>query len=313
MAKKKSKNQKHYNKSYKKIAFVVVLILIIIMFINLKNKTIKTYYEDTQIVLNNENITQKLQEPIIQDNSKIYMSIEDIKQFIDKTVYIEDQTGWVITTSSKKLAALKKEEEHILINGSKMQVKDVIIEKEGKMYILISELENVYDYDLEYIPNSNIVTIDYLNKKCVKAYAKKNINIKEKKQVFSKAIDKVNKGNWLYIIEQENSYVKVKTQNGIIGYVKKGTLNNFVNQRDDFEEKKEIIKPDNVLEYDITKEDISSFEKRINLINKILQETIKNDKMYVKIINNKDSNFEFERLKIEAPPMLQECGITVEI
>lgn len=311
--KEKKHNKKHYNKSYKKIAFVIVLILIVILIINLKNMPQKTNYENTQIILNNENITSNLQEDIIRQDGKIYMSFNDIQNFLDKTIYQEDKTGLIITTSNKKIATLKPNEENITINGSIQKTKNVLIEKNEKKYIAISELENVYDYDFDYISSTNIVTIDNLNKKCIKTYAKQNIKIKEQNKKFSPIIDKVKKGNWLIYISEENGIAKVRTQNGFIGYVKSSLLDHFVTEREDFNEEANKSLNKEKLEYNLNKKDISTFEKRLDIINLILQEAIKNDKMYIKIIYNETNNFEFERFKIEVQPILQECGIMVEI
>lgn len=311
--KEKKNKKKHNNKSYKKIAFVVMLILVIVIIINLKNTAKKISYENTQIILNNENITSKLQDDIIIENEKIYMSFNDIQNFLDKTIYEEKETGLIITTTNKKIATFKQDDENITINGSNQKVKNALIQKDGKNYIAISELENVYNYDFDYISNSNVVTIDNLNKKCIKAYANKNIKIKEENKTFSSMIEKVKKGNWLIYISEENGVAKVRTQNGTIGYVKVSSLDNFVTERDDFDEETNYSSNKETLEYDITKKDLKTYKKRLDIINLILQEAIKNDKMYVKIIYNGEVNFEFERFKIEILPILQECGITVEI
>ena len=129
----------------------------------------------------------------------------------------------------------------------------------------------------------------------------------------SKTIDKVQKGKWLVYISEENGIAKVRTQNGKIGYVKKNLLDNFVTEREDFNVKDEENKSDETLEYDITKKDITTFEKRKEIINLILQETIKNDKMYVTVIYKGNNNDEYERFKIESVPVLRECGIKVNI
>lgn len=319
MAKKNSKHTKKINhkkgnnKSYKTIAFVVVFIIIIVIIINLKNAPKKLSYENIQIILNNDNITAKLQDEIMVEDEKVYMSFHDVGQFLDKTIYQEEGTGLIITTSNKKIATIKKDADNITINGANQKVKDMLIEKDEKIYIAISQLENVYDYECNYIADSNVVTIDNLNKKFIKTYAKKKIKIKEENKMFSKVIDKVEKGNWLIYISEEKGIAKVRTQNGAIGYVKKSLLDNFITEREDFIEATNTSSEEKVLEYDITKKDISNFEKRSNIINLILQEAIKSDKMYVKIIYNGTNNSEFERFKIEIVPVLQECGIKINI
>ena len=308
---KNNKKRKHNNKGYKKIVFAIVLILILIIVI--RNKPIKKNNEITQIVLNNENITNKLVSPIIFENNQIYMSYEDIKQFFDETLYTEEDTGCIITTSDRKLAIIKKDDQTMRVNNSNVDVKNIIIEQDSKIYIAISELTIVYNFEIEKIEKTNIITIDMLNKKSVKAYANKNIKIKEDKGVISKAIDEVKKGNWLFFINDENGYAKVRTQDGIIGYVKDKYLSNYINVREDLEIEDKNFKEENSINRDITNDDISTYEKRQKIIDLILHEAIKNDKMYVQISYNGEANIFYERFKIEVVPILKECGIEIKI
>ena len=162
------------------------------------------------------------------------------------------------------------------------------------------------------IKKTNIITIDSLNKKSTKAYAKKNLKVKKENNALSANIDVIKKGSWLYFIKEENDYAKIRTQNGVLGYVKKKSLANFVNERDDFIEEVKEFSKENALKQDISKEDLTTFEKRKKIINIILQEAIKNGNMYVQIIYTGESNFEYERFKIEVIPVLRECGITVK-
>lgn len=311
MAKNSSKHKKKSNnKSYKKIAFIIAFIFIIIIGIKINKKEEKS--NKMQVIINNENITEDLQDEIKQENDQIYMSFEDIQKFIDSTIYKESETDLIITTSPKKVVTLKKDDENVKINGATQKIKDAVIEENGKDYIAISELENVYDYEFKYTEASNTITIDSLNKKLVKAYVTKNVKIKETNRENSKTVDKVKKGNWLIYISEENKMAKVRTQNGKIGYVKKKYLDNFITEREDIkEENSENTGVEKQLEYDITKENISTFEKRENVINRILQEAIKNDKIYLKILYNGTDESNYDRFKIEIVPVLKECGIKV--
>ena len=308
---KNNKKRKHNNKGYKKIVFAIVLILILIIVI--RNKPIKKNNEITQLVLNNKNITKELLDPIIIENNQIYMSYEDIKQFFDETLYTEEDTGCIITTSDRKLAIIKKDDQTMRVNNSNVDVKNIIIEQDSKIYIAISELTIVYNFEIEKIEKTNIITIDMLNKKSVKAYANKNIKIKEDKSIVSKSIDDVKKGNWLFFIDEEDGYAKVRTQDGIIGYVKKKYLSNFINVREDLKIENKNFEEENSINRDITNDDISTYEKRQKIIDLILHEAIKNDKMYVQISYNGEENIFYERFKIEVVPILKECGIEVKI
>ena len=99
---------------------------------------------------------------------------------------------------------------------------------------------------------------------------------------------------------------KIRTQNGKIGYMKKKYLNNFIVEREYMSN--EQLEPEGTwLEYDIQNEDISTFEKRLKIINTIWTKAVNQDIMKVKI-NNHNKN-EMERFKIEVIPFLKESGI----
>ena len=304
------RNKKHNNKGYRRIAFVIVFILLFLVVI--KNKPIKNNYTNIQVILNNENITEKIESPIIIENEQIYMGYNDIKNFLDESLYTENETNLIITASDKKIAAINPQNQTLEINGSNIEVKNIYLERDGKKYIAVSELKNVYNYEITNIKKTNIITIDSLNKKSTKAYAKKNLKVKKENNALSANIDVIKKGSWLYFINEENDYAKIRTQNGVLGYVKKKSLANFVNERDDFIEEVKEFSEENALKQDISNEDLTTFEKRKKIINIMLQEAIKNGNMYVQIIYTGESNFEYERFKIEVIPVLRECGITIK-
>lgn len=308
---KSKQTKKHYNKSNNKIAFIVVLIFIIALFMSFKAQVRPILYQDIQIILNNENITNNMSYKAINENNKIYMNVEDVKKFLDNTLYYEEESETYITTSSKKLATLKENSESITINGSTLKEESTVIEKDGQKYIAISEMKNVYDYEFEFIAESNVVTIDNLNKKKVKANLKKATKLKEEMGALSKSIGKLKKGEEVICITTAGDKTKIRTQNGVIGYVKSKLLVDIETIREDFIDKSEEKLSDQYLEYDLKDKDISTFEKRQNIINLILQQAIKNGKMYIKLIYNKDKTNDFERFKIEAKPMLEECGVTL--
>lgn len=306
------KNKKHYNKAIKLIVFIIVLILIFFR-ISIKSRIEIIKYEKIQLIFNNENITDRLKnELIIQSNNQVYMSLEDIKENIDKTIYVEEETGTIITTANKKVATMNENNKtSITINGSNKSIDNPVIKINEKTYIAISEMENVYNYECNNISEKNIVTLDSLDKKLVKADIKKTSFLKKENKNNSKSIEKLKKGTSLILIEEEKNLSKVRTQNGNIGYIKTNNLENIVKLRDENKEEKNNNIENYEFEYDLTNKDITTFKKREEIINSILQEMIKNDKINVKIKNEKENDFNLERFKIESVPILEECGIKV--
>ena len=313
MSETKTKITTKNNKGLNKIALIIVFILIIIIILKLSLSVNNKKYSKTQIILNNNNITAELKDDIILKDKKIYMSFEDIKNTLDTTIYQEEETNLIITSSEYKVASLNPDnKETITINGANQEGKDSVINENEKTYINISDLESVYNCEIKYIETTNIVTIDNLNKKLVKATVKNNVKVKEKNKLFSKTIEKLKKDDEVIYICDEEEKAKIRTKNGNIGYINKKSLDNFINEREDFENINTKTS-EKQLEYDITGKDLTSFKKREEVINLILQEAIENDNMYVKVLYNGEKDFYFERFKIEVIAILKECGITIDI
>ena len=305
-----NKKRKKSIKKYKVIFAVVFMIVIVLIIKNSKVKEDSIFNSKTQIILDNENITNNLKESLILDDKKIYLSVEDIKKFFDESIYKEDSTNTLITIGNNKVVALKENTNTVLVNGSTIQENNVFINKDGIDYLSISYLATIYNYDLNYIEKTNILVLDSLNKKSEKATIKKKTKLKEYSKFFSRTIITIPKGEEINIIYEQENIAKVRTNDGLIGYIELKKLENKVVEREDFVIENKNISNGNIKEIDITNKDISTFEKRENVINEILQNSVKNSTLNIKIIYLSENSFEFERFKKESVPVLLECGIT---
>ena len=305
-----NKKRKKSIKKYKVIFAVVFMIVIVLIIKNSKVKEDSIFNSKTQIILDNENITNNLKESLILDDKKIYLSVEDIKKFFDESIYKEDSTNTLITIGNNKVVALTENTNTVLVNGSTIQENNVFINKDGIDYLSISYLATIYNYDLNYIEKTNILVLDSLNKKSEKATIKKKTKLKEYSKFFSRTIITIPKGEEINIIYEQENIAKVRTNDGLIGYIELKKLENKVVEREDFVIENKNISNGNIKEIDITNKDISTFEKRENVINEILQNSVKNSTLNIKIIYLSENSFEFERFKKESVPVLLECGIT---
>ena len=301
--------KKKNNKNIKKI-FIIIIFLFIIIIIGSRIKNTNKNSETYSVIINNQEIA--LQNDIIMQNDVIYMSLDDIKNSIDKNIYVEN-SDTIITSGDKKVIKLQIDNSDVQINGAKVTIDGQAFKTENNViYIPISELENVYDIDFQYIENTKNIIIDYYSDKLEKAYVKKNVNVKSEAKTFGKKLEKIKKGNWVIFVSEENGWAKVRTQDGILGFIKKKYLTNFVTERDDFN----IELSNDISEYlesDIIKKDLSTYENRINVIEDVMQKAVLKKYKKVKFIyNNDEQNEGYDRFKIEAVPVFKECGISVE-
>jgi spore germination protein YaaH len=233
------------------IIIAIALIAIVLIFTFAKNFTKDENEGKIALIINNKDVTARLKKDIfIDEQGIIYLSKEDIANFFDEYIYLEEETNQIITTYGTKVAALSLEQNKMTINGSTTNILKTVIEKDETYYMPFSEMNDIYNVEIKYIEKTNTITVDSLDKEQIKYTASKNISIKSKTTAISKTLDKVKKGEKvIYISSTEKGWAKVRTENGIIGYVKENKLTNKITVREDMEENKENQKISLVWDY----------------------------------------------------------------
>ena len=234
------------NKKGKIIKIIVLIVVIILMALLVWFKAPDYYVKEvkgkTNLVINNNNVTSKMKDDVYVDNKGvIYLSINDVKNYFDKYINYDESSNRLITTSDTKTATLIKDKKNIDINGATVSIASTVIEKDGKIYIPFSELaQNVYNVEIEHKESTDRVVIDSLDRELKKADSKKNVKVKYKAKKFSKTLAKVKQGEKIVVISQDEKWSKIRTENGIVGYVKNKTIANLTYVRENMEETKQI-------------------------------------------------------------------------
>ena len=226
----------------KRIITVFILLLITVFILIKAENYIREETEDEiNLIINNNNVTARLKNNVKIENGIIYLSIDDVKNFFDKYIYIEDEINEVVTTYDKKIASVGFEVNRLIINGSTTKINACALKDNETVYLPISEMTDVYNMEIANIENKKIITIDSLNREQIKAYTKSNVSVKWKKDIFSKTVDKVKKGDIVIAIsDDESGWTKIRTANGEIGYVKSNKLTNFTTVREEWGQEKQI-------------------------------------------------------------------------
>ena len=230
-----------------KRVLIVVLVLIAIILILLKAQDFMKEKTDDSIslIINNTNVTQRLKYDVKIENNNIYVSMDDIKNFFDKYIYIEDEINEIVTTYNDKIASIGFEANKLTLNGSTKKINAHAIKENDVVYIPISEMTDVYNIEINNIESTKVITIDSLEREQLKATTKSKLSIKSKRESFSRTVDKVEDNASLIVIKNngvtsEKGWTKVRTANGKIGYVKTNKLNEITTARQAVEKKKQI-------------------------------------------------------------------------
>ena len=219
---------------------IISIILIGVIAYNINNYIILDKNKNINLVINNKNVTSNLKKEIIIEDDNIYLSKQDLENFFDKYIYEDTENDNIVTTYHNKIASISLEENKININGSNKETYAHAENRDGIIYIPITELEDVYGIEIKYIENSKVLTIDSTSKEQKKAIITKNVAVKSSTKFIAKTVDRVKKGSYVVVVSEDNGYAKIRTENGKIGYVKSNKIANTVVVREEIQEQNQI-------------------------------------------------------------------------
>ena len=226
----------------KLISIIIVAILLITIIIVIAKKVSNEKISDTtNLIINNRDVTSGLKHNVKIEDGIVYMSMNDLDNYFDKYIYLEKETNEIVTTYQDKIASIGFESNKITINGSVKKINAKAIMENEIYYLPISEMLDVYNIELKNIENTNTITLDSLDRKQVKATLKSKVSVKSQGKLLSRIVDKAGKGSTVIVIsETESGWSKIRTENGIIGYVKTSKLENVTTVREEKLEQKQI-------------------------------------------------------------------------
>ena len=227
---KKSKEEK-INVPRLILRIVIVAIILGLMVFAIKiapNYARDEFADKTNLVINNNNITRNVKSNILIEDNTIYLSTADMQNFFDEYLLVDEENQMIITTSNTKTVMIPFDEITINVNGVQKTIKHSLLNRDGEIYLPLTDLTDIYNIEVNYSAESNIITIDSLNRKFVQALSSKDMSVKYLPTVFSKTVDKVERGDTFVLVQDrenggnvvEDNWIKVRTKKGEIGYVK---------------------------------------------------------------------------------------------
>ena len=245
---KKNKNKRMSNveiESKRKIVkrtFFTVIALVIIFIIAMiaNNYIILDKNETTNLIINNKNVTSDLRNDIIIEDDIIYLSEADVSNFFDKHIYYDEESNKIITTYEKKIAEIGFDENLININGSDKEIYAHAIERDGEVYLPVSEMADVYDVEIQNILETKVITMDSLDREQKRAIINKNTAVKSSSNFISRTVDRVEKGEAVIVVSTDGKFSRIRTSDGKIGIVKSNRLENEFNIRENMEDEKQV-------------------------------------------------------------------------
>lgn len=234
------------------IAIIIIALVLIVGAIGgyyvIKRNYIVSKINQTNLIINNSNATSSLKNNVYIKDGVVYVSKPDIYNFFDNTIIYDEKYNQAVTTSSTKIASLPIDSKQIQVNSSNTTIKAGAIILDEVAYVPISELDEVYNIKTTYVESEDLVYIDSLDREQQTATLKKDSSIKYKPTIISATLAKAKQGDTLTIANRSdypvpNGWTRIRTENGTLGYIQTGKLNEFKTIREKTEEKAKIEGP----------------------------------------------------------------------
>lgn len=220
-----------------------VLILVIILFMVLGNiiekytpskdqKDAQEYYgittdTDVAIICNNEVIESKGK--LINDI--VYLSYETVRSYINSRFYWDSNENILRYATASDLISVNAESSDYSVTKDTQSFGHTIVKADASTaYIAIDFVKQYSDFKYEIYTDPNRVVITNSWGDYQAAPAKKNCEIRYQGGIKSPIITEVTKNTTLTILETGDTWTKVATADGYIGYIKSKNLGSVSTQ-----------------------------------------------------------------------------------
>ena len=219
----------------KRVIFTVVLfVIVLLVFINtnLNLQIICTERQEADLVIFGDNIETEYK-PFVE-NTGIYLSKDIIEKYLDEYIYYDKMATKVIITTKNEVYKLKIDEKLMNKNFEDIAIENPAKLVDGQAYVDINLFKEVYGIKVGYNEKTSTISIDSLSTADTKVNYN-NIKVYEDITIKSNILSTIGKKNTVTVYTESlkhNRWYKIKTDDGIIGYVAKNsvTLNNDESQ-----------------------------------------------------------------------------------
>ena len=258
-------------KLIRNIIIVLIFIVAVIFCLCIAPNYKKSDYDDrTNLVINFKNVTSTMKGEVIRDENNIYISLDDIRNYYDKYIYLDEKYNYIIVSGNGLLVRFDINSDTVEINNKTSKSK--VIKKDNLIYLPINLLKDVYNIDVKYNEKTDIVTIESLDKELKQAKLNKSVNVKSKKTFLSRTVEEVDQNGTIYVRESgqvenneviiddsndiidkvkafvknqknnnDNDWIYVRTENGTTGYIHKSNIESITTVREEKKYDKETV------------------------------------------------------------------------
>lgn len=208
------------------IAISIIIILAVIVAYQMPNFRTTSLYDAavTHFVVEDEIIGD--QKAAMVEKGEILLSLPMIKQYVDPNVHWDEQSGKVIFTTKDKLVTMKTDKLTAMVNARPVDINMPVKIVDNIPYVPVQFLGELFDVEIRWVEKHNVVILDYKKSLIQKAETiSEKARIRKAPTIKAPIIEKELKiGTVMRVFEEYENWYKVRTEDGLVGYIDKKTV-----------------------------------------------------------------------------------------
>ena len=202
----------------------MLISILMTLFLTISNQQIVQSNNATALVIKADIIDCKNTPPIIKKD-EVLLPIDIVKKYFDPNLLWEEKMSRVITTSKYKVAKMKLNSNIVSVNNKLLKCGVPAKLIRGKIYLPINFLKNVYDINVKFNSDYNVVMIDYNQSPYKQGRVAQLIPPIRKNNFVSSPIVKAAKLNdELEVFDISKGWYKVRTKEGLVGFMEEQSV-----------------------------------------------------------------------------------------
>lgn len=215
----------------------ILLIIVLLIFLNTDINVVNNSRQEAQLVIFGDNIKTDYK-PFVE-NTGIYISKDIIEKYLDEYIYYDKIATKVIITTKTDVYKLKIDESKMSKNFEETSIDNPAKIVNGQAYVDINLFKDVYGIKVGYNEKTSTISIDNLTTSDVPV--KYNmVKVFEDITTKSNILSTIGQKNTVSVYTESlkhNRWYKVKTDEGIVGYISKNNIEMNISDNTKVDEK----------------------------------------------------------------------------
>lgn len=206
----------------KNVFFLIIIIGLIFLAVNAVN--LNKSKNVASLVIYGSNIKTDYT-PFVENGSQ-YISVDTISKTIDSNIFYDKVTSQVIVTTYSDFLKFKVDNKKVFNNMKYIDAKNAAKIVDDEPYLPIDQLSDIYNIKVSYNDKLKIITIDKQSVDTGKVKSN-DVEIYSDLKTNSNVLARLGKDTNLTVYTEQlkhNRWYKVKTEDGIVGYISKNMV-----------------------------------------------------------------------------------------